>query len=167
MRRLTLVLSATLLALFGVLGTALIPSASAATAPLAPVKVMRIVVDKKREAVLTTLTGRTLYYFSKDTPTKSACVGKCATLWPALVTKTNVKLFRDPAGVKGRFTTVKDAHGWQVAYNGHLLYTFVLDKKPGQAHGQGFKKIWWVATPGLTPLAGTTSKSSGGSGSGW
>ena len=63
MRRLTLVLSATLLALFGVLGAAVIPSASAATAPLAPVKVMRIVVDKKREAVLTTLTGMTLYYF--------------------------------------------------------------------------------------------------------
>jgi hypothetical protein len=41
----------------------------------------------------------------------------------------------------------------QVAYNGHLLYTYALDR-PGQATGQGFQNFF-VATPGIAPV--TTS----------
>jgi predicted lipoprotein with Yx(FWY)xxD motif len=44
-----------------------------------------------------------------------------------------------------------DTHGDQVAYNGHLLYTFTSDSA-GQVTGQGFQNFF-VATPGLTPLA--------------
>jgi predicted lipoprotein with Yx(FWY)xxD motif len=32
----------------------------------------------------------------------------------------------------------------QVMYNGHLLYTFVGDTKPGDATGQGLGGIWFV-----------------------
>src|SRR2546421_6116440 len=32
------------------------------------------------------------------------------------------------AGVSGKLTVVNDAHGGQVAYNGHLLYTFISDR---------------------------------------
>ena len=39
-------------------------------------------------------------------------------------------------------------HGDQVAYNGHLLYTFA-DDQPGQVTGQGVQGFF-VATPGLT-----------------
>jgi hypothetical protein len=48
---------------------------------------------------------------------------------------------------------VNDAHGHQVAYNGHLLYTFVSDH-PGQVTGQGVQDFF-VATPGLTPITGS------------
>jgi hypothetical protein len=48
---------------------------------------------------------------------------------------------------------VNDTHGHQVAYNGHLLYTFISDH-PGQVTGQGVQNFF-VATPGLTPIAGT------------
>jgi len=46
---------------------------------------------------------------------------------------------------------LNDAHGQQVAYNGHLLYTFASDRA-GQVSGQGFQNFF-VATPGLTPIA--------------
>ena len=32
----------------------------------------------------------------------------------------------------------------QVAYNGHLLYTFVADTKPGDAAGQGLGGVWFA-----------------------
>ena len=46
---------------------------------------------------------------------------------------------------------LSDAHGQQVAYNGHLLYTFASDRA-GQVSGQGFQSFF-VATPGLGPIA--------------
>ena len=48
---------------------------------------------------------------------------------------------------------VKNAHGGQVAYNGHLLYTFAEDRA-GQVTGQGVQRFF-VATPGLAPSAGS------------
>jgi len=48
-----------------------------------------------------------------------------------------------------------DIHGDQVAYNGHLLYTFV-DDHADQVTGQGVQGFF-VATPGLTPTAGTSA----------
>ena len=37
-------------------------------------------------------------------------------------------------------------HGRQVAYNGHLLYTFVGDKAAGDANGQGLGNIWFAVS---------------------
>ena len=34
----------------------------------------------------------------------------------------------------------------QVAYNGHLLYTYVGDKAAGDANGQALGGIWYVLT---------------------
>ena len=39
----------------------------------------------------------------------------------------------------------------QVAYNGHLLCTFMYDR-PGQVNGQDFQNFF-VATPGIAPIA--------------
>ncbi len=51
-----------------------------------------------------------------------------------------------------------DAHGDQVAYNGHLLYTFA-DDQADQVTGQGVSGFF-VATPGLTPIAGSSTAGS-------
>jgi hypothetical protein len=51
-----------------------------------------------------------------------------------------------------------DVHGDQVAYNGHLLYTFV-DDHAGQVTGQGVQGFF-VATPGLTAIAGSSTAGS-------
>jgi predicted lipoprotein with Yx(FWY)xxD motif len=127
--------------------------------PVAPVKTGRATVDGKQETVLTTTSGMTLYYFTPDTPTKSACTGHCAAVWPPLTTKATA--LKAPPGVPGQFTVVKDANGRQVAYNGHLLYTFARDKAPGQALGEGLLGKWFVATPNLAPATSSTSSSAG------
>ena len=123
-----------------------------------------VTIAGKRGTVLTTASGRTLYWFTADTATHSHCIGSCAAYWhPLLTTGSTVKA---PAGVSGTFTVVADTHGHQVAYNGHLLYTYVGDTAAGQAKGQGLALNggkWWVTTPGLT--AGATAVAT--SGSGW
>jgi len=81
--------------------------------------------------VLTDAEGFTLYSFAPDTATKSACYGDCAAYWPP-VTGT-------PAGgqgVTGRLGTIARSDGTtQATYNGHPLYTYVGDSRPGQANG--------------------------------
>lgn len=151
------------------------PSAAGAVT----VKTAAVAVKGKTETVLTTPAGFTLYYFTHDTPRSSQCVGPCAAIWhPYTLTGTQV---RAPQGLPGALSLVKDVHGEQVAYQGHLLYTFSGDKKPGQANGQGVLKEWYVATPTLaaaTATAAGTAKAtayggagaaakSASSGSGW
>ena len=124
------------------------------------VNVKMVWVKGKHERVLVNAKGYTLYYFTKDTPKASHCTGGCSSLWPPLL--THAKRLAKPAGLKGRLAVVKDSHGHQIAYNGHLLYTYRGDTKPGQAAGQGYLKEWWVATPTLKAPA-----SHSGGGAGW
>ena len=93
--------------------------------------------------------GITLYDFVKDKGTASTCYGACAALWPPLTTKG-----KPIAGHGVRATllgTTKRKDGkLEVTYNGHPLYYFVTDRKPGQTTGQGVNQFgapWWVLSP--------------------
>lgn len=112
-----------------------------------------IVVGNAQTPVLTDATGRTLYYFMLDTATKSACTSDCARMWPPLLS-TLMPTSGDR--LPGALTVVKTANGQQVAYNGHLLYTYSGDAATGQANGQGIDGKWWVATVALTPASVST-----------
>jgi hypothetical protein len=57
--------------------------------------------------------------------------------------------------VSGKITVLRDAHGDQVAYNGHPLYTFA-DDHAGQVTGQGVQNFF-VATPGLAPITASSA----------
>ena len=57
------------------------------------------------------------------------------------------------AGVSGKVRVLSDAHGRQVTYNGHPLYTFI-DDHAGQVSGQGVSDFF-VAAPGLAPITGS------------
>src|SRR5438552_5957672 len=97
----------------------------------------RILVDSK---------GITLYDFAQDTGTKSTCYGACAALWPPLITKGKPIAGH---GVRASLlgTTKRKDGKLEVTYNGHPLYYFVSDRKPGQTTGQGvtqFGAPWWV-----------------------
>jgi predicted lipoprotein with Yx(FWY)xxD motif len=84
----------------------------------------------KGVTVLTNSKGFTLYLFAPDSPTKSVCNGSCASYWPP------VKAPVTAPGIKGTITTITRADGSkQAAYNGHPLYTYIGDSKPGQATG--------------------------------
>jgi predicted lipoprotein with Yx(FWY)xxD motif len=121
-------------------------------------------VAGKTEAILVTARGLPLYFYRPDTATKSFVTGGLAQLWPPLTSAAPTA-----AGLSGKLTVLNDAHGHQVAYNGHLLYTFTSDH-PGQVSGQGFQNFF-VATPGLAPpaaaAAGTVPAAPPGGGLGY
>jgi predicted lipoprotein with Yx(FWY)xxD motif len=100
----------------------------------------RILVDSK---------GITLYDFVADKGTKSVCYGACAALWPPLITKG--KPVAGPGVRASLLGTTKRKDGkLEVTYNGHPLYYFVTDRKPGQTTGQGVNQFggpWWVISP--------------------
>ena len=133
------------------------PSASSATAghsaTPATVHTASATVAGKTETILVTSGGLPLYFYRPDTAAKSLVTGGVAALWPPLTAAAPTA-----AGATGTLTVVNDAHGHQVAYNGHLLYTFVSDHA-GQVTGQGVQNFF-VATPGLTPIASSPAPAS-------
>ncbi len=122
------------------------------------IKTGHVMVSGKSTTVLENSRGYTLYYFTKDTPTHSACEANatCAKLWhPAKASQSP-----SVSTVSGKFSLL---HG-QVEYQGHPLYTYTGDTGPGQSHGEGLFKEWYVATPSLAK-ASSSGSSSGGYGS--
>ena len=88
--------------------------------------------------------GRTLYLFTKDSGTKSACSGACAAAWPPL--RANGK---PAAGSGASAALVGTTGGAQVTYNGHPLYYFVKDKKARDTNGEGltaFGGTWFAVS---------------------
>src|SRR6476469_7497834 len=115
-------------------------SAGGAKVALAKTRLGSILVDSK---------GITLYDFVKDKGTTSVCYGACAALWPPLITKG-----KPVAGLGVRAsllgTTKRKDGKLEVTYNGHPLYYFVTDTKPGQTTGQAVNQFggpWWVLSP--------------------
>jgi len=120
------------------------------SATAATVRTASAAVAGKTETILVNSGGLPLYFYRPDTAATSLVTGGVAALWPPLTSAAPTA-----AGATGKLTVVNDAHGHQVAYNGHLLYTFVSDH-PGQVTGQGVQNFF-VATPGLTPIASSTA----------
>ena len=123
------------------------------SATAATVHTASATVDGKTETILVNSGGLPLYFYRADTAAKSFVTGGVAALWPPLTSGAPTA-----AGASGNLTVVNDAHGHQVAYNGHLLYTFASDQA-GEVTGQGVQNFF-VATPGLTPI--TSSPASAG-----
>jgi predicted lipoprotein with Yx(FWY)xxD motif len=92
---------------------------------------------------LTDTSGKTLYYFTRDTSGQSACTGACITLWPPF----NADTVTAPSVLKpADFGPVSRPDGLkQTAYMGRPLYFFSNDAKPGDIKGQGFNNLWFVA----------------------
>jgi predicted lipoprotein with Yx(FWY)xxD motif len=99
--------------------------------------------------ILVNSSGRTLYLFKKDSRGKSACAGECAKFWPPL--RVSGKPTAGGGLSAGKLGTIRRADGTrQATYNGHPLYTFLQDSRPGQTHGQGltaFGASWFVLSP--------------------
>jgi predicted lipoprotein with Yx(FWY)xxD motif len=119
----------------------------AATAPSGPVtvRIANALVVGKTEPILTTATGLPLYYYAADTGGMSLVAGQLAALWPPLTSASATA-----AGLSGKLTVIHDAHGSQLAYNGHPLYIFTYDR-PDQVNGQDFQDFF-VVTPGIAPV---------------
>jgi predicted lipoprotein with Yx(FWY)xxD motif len=121
-------------------GTAPSPKTAASSSPtlrLAGLEPGKALVDAQ---------GRTLYLFEADKGDKSTCNGACASLWPpATATGTTTA---GPGLTAGEVGTTKRSDGQrQLTYNGHPLYRYAADRKPGDANGQGLNQFgakWYV-----------------------
>jgi predicted lipoprotein with Yx(FWY)xxD motif len=122
----------------------------ASTAPAAP-SASRLVVktvknQKLGKNILVDLKGLTLYSLSAEKNGRFICTDAyCKSLWTPLVVAKGTK----PAGAH-LLATVKRPDGrTQVTYKGLPLYTFTMDKKPGDTKGNGFKDVgtWRPASP--------------------
>ncbi len=115
-------------------------------------------------SILVDSQGRTLYLFQRDSGTQSACTGACAVDWPPLrVTgKPTVGKGAKPSIV---VTSARSDGKAQLIYNGHPLYRFSGDQKPGDVNGQGvnaFGGLWYAVSPAGDQV--TTQAPSSGSG---
>jgi predicted lipoprotein with Yx(FWY)xxD motif len=93
--------------------------------------------------------GKSLYLFEADTTTSSTCSAACAQTWAPLTTGG------PPQAGSGTTqsllgTTMRADGTTQVTYNGHPLYYFSGDSKPGDTTGEGnnsFGAGWDVVSP--------------------
>jgi predicted lipoprotein with Yx(FWY)xxD motif len=110
--------------------------------------------------------GRTLYLFAADKGTMSVCNGACAVAWPPLLANGKATV---GSGAKASLvsTTARADGKTQLTYNGHPLYLFKNDTKPGQTNGQGlnaFGGLWYVVSPAGSQVTATAPTSGGGNG---
>jgi predicted lipoprotein with Yx(FWY)xxD motif len=152
-------LTALAVAAFGSGASAATVSPQATDGRPATVSVAKRTVNVRRSSlgkILVDSRGRTLYLFKKDSGTKSKCFGACATAWPPL--RANGKPTVGSGARASKVGTTKRSDGKpQVTYNGHPLYLFVQDKKPGDTHGEGlsaFGAPWFAVSPAGKQVSG-------------
>ena len=105
--------------------------------------------------------GRTLYLFRSDSGTKSACTGACAIDWPPL-RATGKPTVGGGAIAPIVATSARSDGKPQVTYNGHPLYLFSGDQKPGDTHGEGvnaFGGLWYALSSAGDQIVRSASNS--------
>ena len=106
--------------------------------------------------------GKTLYFFAKDTNGTIACTGSCTGTWPPFTLDAGEKTSAGQGVTASWLATVMRPDGkTQVTYNGHPLYYFASDTAAGDAKGNGYGGIWFIATAnGNLPSASASAKAS-------
>lgn len=98
------------------------------------------------KTVLVNRNGITLYSLSVEQNGKFICTNsQCLSFWTPLVVAKGVK----PIGAPKLGTVRRPDGRIQVTYRGRPLYRFYLDRKRGDAKGEGFKDVgtWHAASP--------------------
>src|SRR5271166_2215145 len=119
-------------AAFAVLGGSLAAADTGSAVPLSGGSVQLRAATIGGVSVLTNGSGRTLYSFAPDTPSRSACYGTCAAYWPPVTGSPTA----GPGVTLSKIGTIARTDGTiQVTYAGHPLYTYIGDTAPGQDSG--------------------------------
>ena len=114
--------------------------------------------------VLVDRQGRTLYLFARDSGAKSSCTAGCAVNWPPLLVQGSPLLGSGATPSEVGKTARADGQS-QITYNGHPLYRFVNDKKPGDTNGEGisaFGGSWFAVSPVGAKVAPRSQPQGGG-----
>jgi predicted lipoprotein with Yx(FWY)xxD motif len=105
---------------------------SAAALTIADSDLGEIVADER---------GLSLYAFTPDSDTTSACTGGCADAWPPLAGPAEAG---DGVDSSLLGTITRDDGSTQATYGGHPLYHYAGDAGPGDTSGQGTGDQWFV-----------------------
>ena len=123
--------------------------------------------------------GMSLYLFTQDEGSESACYGDCASAWPPLTVEGEPTA--GPGVTAELGTTERDDGSAQVTAGGKPLYYYAGDSQPGDTAGQGVGGVWFLLAPDGSQVGGagtgtaaepttesatTESGGSGGSGGG-
>jgi predicted lipoprotein with Yx(FWY)xxD motif len=105
------------------------------------------------QQILVDSAGRTVYLFVPDgAATASRVPAAIKVIWPPVTSPGSPAA--GPGLDQGKISVAVQSDGTrQVAYNGHLLYTFARDTAPGQANGQGAAGIWYVLSADGTRIS--------------
>ncbi|MDQ6812056.1 MAG: hypothetical protein M3Z95_09185 [Actinomycetota bacterium] len=97
--------------------------------------------------------GLTLYLYTNDGPSKSACFEACARVWPPAT--ISARPTTGPSVSAQKLKTIRRPNNArQLVYNGHPLYTFSGDARPGQRGGENFLGTWYVISPAGRQIKG-------------
>jgi predicted lipoprotein with Yx(FWY)xxD motif len=98
------------------------------------------------QTIVVDANGMPVYFYTLDNQgePKSACLGGCATLWPAVTSDQPPQL----QGITAKVGSITAADGSkQVTLNGLPIYYYAKDTSPGKANGQGVGGVWYVVSP--------------------
>jgi predicted lipoprotein with Yx(FWY)xxD motif len=107
------------------------------------------VMNSRYGRMLFNASGRAIYLFTRETGSRSRCYGECAVAWPPVYTRSKPRALN---GIDAELlgTTRRRGGRRQVTYNGHPLYYYVTDTRPGQITCQDvveFGGTWLVVDP--------------------
>ena len=102
--------------------------------------------------------GKTLYMFTPDTATTSACNTGCFDTWPPFTLEAG-ETVKGGDGVTGAFTTITRQDGsMQVVYAGHPLYYYSGDSAAGDTNGEGLFSKWYLLGADGSQIMGQTGR---------
>jgi predicted lipoprotein with Yx(FWY)xxD motif len=114
----------------------------AATAILLATTVARAAAPHVDDGVLVDDHGMTLYTFGGNgPPDQKSCEGNCAKNFPPALAAQGDR----PSGELAVVPTANSTSQW--AYKGKRLYHGLMDKKPGDRHGDGLNQVWHTVKP--------------------
>ncbi|GGU36076.1 COG4315 family predicted lipoprotein [Lentzea flava] len=93
--------------------------------------------------ILVDQSGRTLYAFTKDENSSSACDADCIAVWPALTAQSEVQA---KEGADANLVSQIEESS-QAVYGKWPLYYYVGDKVAGDLNGQGVDEEWFAIAP--------------------
>ncbi|NNE77721.1 MAG: hypothetical protein HKN31_11690 [Pricia sp.] len=106
---------------------------------------VKIAVDATFGEILTDSSGKSLYFFSRDTKDNSECLGGCLNTWPVFYQE---QIMADEGLDASDFATIDRTDGAkQTTYKGWPLYYYAGDDAAGDTNGDKFNDVWYIAKP--------------------
>ena len=94
--------------------------------------------------------GKTLYWFKKDSKNTSNCTGACLEKWPAFVSG-GILTVAQPLKITDFGTIDRPDGKKQNTFRGYPLYYYVMDQLASDTKGHKLNEVWFVIDPAKFP----------------